>query len=352
MNRMKTGKILNVFLIVFLCVITIPVNAQKDDWKELCEQNQQLEKEIKSLIADTTSLHQTIEKYDAEQLRLNYQIDSIAAIHNALKGDVDSKKVAGVQQKVDSLNAVVKQLQDRKKELESINRQKETTLSDLKRNLSGMGVFSAIKDEQLFSQYQKLLLKPYSAITSDNLKEIESKLTSFSKMPNFTEFKAHLNACKKNKELYDAAEGLLKDKFNADLIDKTRDKLYELLDIKKSDFRKGIVKLSDVQYSEIDTLDIKLSRYGDGIALLQGIVKAVNASKIREQNQGNKTSCIDAMRSIVVSEAEEDIEKRHHYFDMIPSLNTLYRKYWDDLLADPFTYPKETETQIMQLSNE
>ena len=349
---MKTGKILNVFLIVFLCAITIPVNAQKDDWKELCEKNQQLEKEIKSLIADTTSLHLTIEKFDAEQMRLNYQIDSIAAIYNALKGDVDNKKVAGIQQKVDSLNAVVNQLQDRKKELESINRQKETTLSDLKRNISGMGAFSAIKDEQMFSHYQELLLKPYSAITSDNLKEIESKLNSFSKLPNYTEFKAHLKACKKNKELYDAAEGLLKEKFNADIIDKTRDKLYELLDIKKSDFRKGIIKLSDAQYSEIDTLDIKLSRYGDGIALLQGIVRTVNASKIREQNQGDKTSCIDAMRSIVVSEVEEDIEKRHRYFDMIPSLNTLYRKYWNDLLVDPFTYPTETETQIMQLNNE
>lgn len=352
MNRMKTGKILNTFLIVFLCATTIPVNAQRDDWKELCDKNKQLEKEIMSLFADTTSLHQTIEKFDAEQMRLNSQIDSIVVIYNDLKGCVESKKIAKIQQNIDSLNTVVKQLTGRKKELESINNQKETALSDLKRNISAMGAFSAIKDEQTFSQYQELLLKPYSEITSDNLREIESKMNSFSKLSNFAEFKTRFNACKKNKKLYDDAEGLLYNKFNPDMIDKTRDKLFELLDIKKSDFRKGIVKLSDVQYSEIDTLDIKLSRYGDGIVLLQGIVKTVNASNIREQNQGNKASCIDALRLIVVSETKEDIEKRHHYFDMIPSLNTLYMKYWDDLQADPFTYPTKSETLIMQLNNE
>lgn len=352
MNRMKTGNILNSFLTILLCIIAIPANAQRDDWKELCEKNQQIEKEIKSLIADTITLHQTFEKFDAEQMRLNYQIDSIAAILNALKGDVGSKKVAGIQQKVDSLNVVVKQLQDRKKELESINRQKETTLSDLKRNISGMGAFSAIKDKQMFSQYQEILLSPYSSISIETLCEIDSKLNTFSKLPDFTEFKARFNAYKKNKELYDVAESMLHAALDAEKIDKTRDKLYELLEIKKNDFRKGIVKLSDAQYSEIDTLDIKLSRYGDGITVLQGIVKAVNDSQVREQYKDNKLLCIDAMRSIVISDVAEDRENRQRYFDMIPSLNDLYKKYWEELQADPFSYPTESEILILQLNNE
>lgn len=352
MNRMKTGNILNSFLTILLCVIAIPTNAQKDDWKELCEKNQQLEKDIKSLIADTTTLHQAIERFDAEQLRLNEQIESIAIQLNGLKGGVDNKNVASIQHKVDSLKAVVKQLQNRKKDLESINRQKETTLSDLKRNISGMGAFSAIKDEQMYSQYQEILLRPYSSISNETLSEIDSKLNSFSKLPDFTEFNARLNACKKNKELYDVAENLLHAALDAEKIDDTREKLFELLDINENDFRKGIVKLSDAQYSEIDTLDIKLSRYGDGIAVLQGIVKAVNDSQVREQYKGNKVLCVDAMRSIVLSDVAEDKEKRQRYFDMIPSLNDLYKKYWEELQADPFSYPTESEMLILQLNNE
>ena len=352
MNRMKTGKILNSFLIILLCAIAIPANAQKNDWKELCEKNQQLEKDIKSLIADTTTLHQAIEKFDAEQLRLNEQIESIAIQLKGVKGDVDNKKVASIQYKVDYLKAVVKMLQDRKKDLESLNRQKENTLSNLKRNISGMGAFSAIKDEQMYSQYQEILLKPYSAITHDNLTEIESKMNSFSKLSDFTEFKVRFNTCKRNKELYDVAESLLLSTLDAEKIDDTRNKLYELLDIKKNDFRKGIVKLSDAQYSEIDTLDIKLSRYGDGIAVLQGIVKAVNDSQVRDQYKGNKVTCINVMRSIVISDVAEDKEKRQRYFDMIPSLNALYKNYWEELQTDPFTYPTRTETLIMQLNNE
>lgn len=352
MNRMKTGNILNSILTILLCVITIPANAQKDDWKELCEINQQLERDINSLIADTTTMHHAIEKFEAEQLRLNEQIESIAFQLNGLKGEVDKKNVASIQYKVDSLKAVIMKLQDRKKDLESINHQKENTLSNLKRNISGMGAFSAIKDEQMYSKYQEILLKPYSAITHDNLTEIESKLNSFYKLPDFSEFKVRFNACKKNKELYDVAESLLLSTLDAEKIDDTRNKLYELLDIKKNDLRKGIVKLSEAQYSEIDTLDIKLSRYGDGIAVLQGIVKAVNDSQARNQYKCNKVSCINVMRSIVISDVAEDKEKRQRYFDMIPSLNTLYKKYWEELQTDPFTYPTRTETLIMQLNNE
>lgn len=352
MNRIKTGYILNYILTILLCVIAIPANAQRDDWKELCEKNQQLEKDINSLIADTITLHQTIEKFDAEQLRLNEQIDSFAIKLNGLKEDVDNKNVASIQYKVDSLKAVIMKLQDRKKDLDSINNQKETTLFNLKRNISGMGAFSAIKDEQMYSQYQEILLRPYSSISIETLSEIDSKLNSFSELQGFTEFNVRLNACKKNKELYDVAEGLLHSALDAEKIDSTRNKLFELLDIKKNDFRKGIIKLSDAQYSEIDTLDIKLSRYGDGIALLQGIVKAVNDSQVREQYKGNKVPCVEAMRSIVISDVAEDKEKRQRYFDMIPSLNALYKKYWKELQADPFSYPTKSEILILQLNNE
>ena len=58
------------------------------------------------------------------------------------------------------------------------------------------------------------------------------------------------------------------------------------------------------------------------------------------------------MHSIVISDAPEDVENRKRYFDMIPTLKALCQKYWNELQADPFTAPTETETLIMQLKNE
>ena len=352
MNLMKTTKILKLLLVIFLCVGSLSTYAQKEDYNEQCKRNLQIEKEIQALVADTITLHQTIEKFDAEQQHLNAQIDSIAKLCNELKSDVDNKRIAVVQHKVDSLSDVVKKLQERKQELISINRKKESSLSELNRNISGMGAFSEIKDEQTYAQYQETLLRPFSEITIKELDEIDSKLKSFSKQPDYSEFYARLISCKKSKELYDAAESLLNSQYDADKIKKTRDKLYELLDIKKDDLAKGIIKLSDKQYSEIDTLDIKLSRYGDGIAVLQEIIKTVNGSNIRDQYQGQKVECIEALRSIVISDVPDDVEKRQRYFDMIPSLKNLYRNYWKELQANPFEYPTVTETLIMQLNNE
>lgn len=350
MNLMKKTQILKSLLTIFLCVVSLHANAQKEDYNEQCKINLQIEKDIKALVADTTVLHQTIVKFEAEQMRLNTEIDSVVFLCNELKCDVE--KIVDIQQRVDSLSGVLKKLQEHKNKLVSMNRQKDSTISELKRNISGMEAFSEIKYEQMYTQYQEILVRPYSVITLEKLDEIESKLELFTKMSDFAEFNARLKSCKKNKELYDIAEALLNSKFDDNAINITRNKLFELLNINKNDLKKGIIKLSDAQYSEIDTLDIKLSRYGDGIEVLQRIVKTINDSNVRERYQDNKVGCIDAMRSIVISEDTDEIEIRQRYFDMIPSLNNLYRRYWDELQVNPFACPTESEIIIMQLNNE
>lgn len=352
MNLMRIIKLFESLLAIILCVVCIPVNAQKEDYNEQCKINLKIEEKIKTLVGDTTALHQAIAKFDSEQMSLNAQIDSIAILCKKLKGDIDDKAIANIQQKVDSLSGILKNLQERKNELVSVNRQKESALSELMRNISSMGAFSKIKYEQMYTQYQEILVCPYSVINIEKLHEIESNLKLFTEMPDFEEFNARLKSCKKNKELYEAAEALLNSKFDADIIEKTRDRLYELLSIKENDLNKGIIKLSETQYSEIDSLDIKLSRYGNGIAVLQEIVKTINDSNLRDQYQGNKAACIDAMRSIVISKTTDEVEKRQRYFDVIPSLKNLYCKYWEELQVNPFAYPTASETIIMQLNNE
>ena len=111
---MKTTKILKSLLVLFLCLAVTSASAQKESWEELVNCNRQIEKEIQALLADTTALYQAIIKFGSEQSRLDVQIDSITNLCNELKGDVDNKKVATVQQKVDSLNCVAEKLQTRK----------------------------------------------------------------------------------------------------------------------------------------------------------------------------------------------------------------------------------------------
>ena len=80
MNLMKTTKILKLLLVIFLCVGSLSTYAQKEDYNEQCKRNLQIEKEIQALVADTITLHQTIEKFDAERLAVGkaYGIDLLS----------------------------------------------------------------------------------------------------------------------------------------------------------------------------------------------------------------------------------------------------------------------------------
>ena len=113
----------------------------------------------------------------------------------------------------------------------------------------------------MYTQYQEILVCPYSVINIEKLHEIESNLKLFTEMPDFEEFNARLKSCKKNKELYEAAEALLNSKFDADIIEKTRDRLYELLSIKENDLNKGIIKQGDDSFVLFFKIKLKNRSY-------------------------------------------------------------------------------------------
>lgn len=341
---MDTGRI-KIFILLLMCIGGISVNAQIELYKEYSKENLELEKKIESLAADIETLRQSIIENDATLLSLKASIDSLSNLNDKIK--MDMKNIRDLSSQIETRTKEKEELQNKKRDLVRQNVTNETELDRLETELSNNSGFQ----KEQYARYSKELTKPYSMVSKKTLEEIEQNLSSFSNYPDFAEFNARYFATKKNKKLFDSAVGLLGSKYDAGKIEQYRNQLYELLDIQKDNFSRGVVKLSAAQYAEIDTLDIKLSRYGNGIAVLQDIVKAVNSSGKREEYSGDKRKCIDALNSIVFSKKQKDVENRHRYFDMIPQLKKLLNDYWIDLQKNPFGYPTLTEQIIMQLKD-
>ena len=98
-------------------------------------------------------------------------------------------------------------------------------------------------------------------------------------------------------------------------------------------------KMTREQFQEMDSMDIKLSRFFGGINKLKEIVKTVNS--YRNQSDWDK---IKAYRDEVERSA-----KYQRYFEEIPFLKELLNKYWKELEEDPLKVRTETEEKIDKL---
>ena len=109
------------------------------------------------------------------------------------------------------------------------------------------------------------------------------------------------------------------------------------------------------QFGELDSLDVKLSRFNNGIKELKKIVEGINKNekivKIRsERRVGSKKDCLDLMRQYIVPEKGTEQDKIYQrYFAMIPYLEKLLKKYWEELKKNPFSTPTKSEVVITNL---
>ena len=142
--------------------------------------------------------------------------------------------------------------------------------------------------------------------------------------------------------------------FNHSII-KMRERVQALLNIKKDDPTKTLFKLSLEQYNELDTMDIRLSRYNNGVLRLQEIVKNVNNdSEIKglrhSANPDDKDLCKEKIERYINPVCESDAHVIYiRYFEMIPYLQKLLNDYWEELQRNPFTTPTETEKLINKM---
>lgn len=352
-NEMKVIMI-RLLVVLFSSFIVVQANGQNEKPVDLHSENIELEKEIKLQIADTISLSKMIVVFRSEVLNLEQHSDSIEKKINDISDSFDKKQLEHLDSLVKGYRQSEKQLILRKNELYSLIEKNRADLLDLKNKISDLSIYSKLKKQELYNNNILYLQRRYSLMSIQDLDTIKNTVDKFNDMPGFQTYLEKINAACVNKQLFDSATQALNSVYVGKAIENLRTELIPRLAIGHDDLRKGDFVLSKEQFSELDSLDIKLSRYYNGIKELQSIVARINNNEMIKtyRKSQDKQSCLNTMKEIIISDDDNAVAVRSRYFDMIPYLDKLLKDYWIDLNDNPLCTPNKTETIIENLIKE
>lgn len=352
------NRIYYILPILFFCSFTISVKGQNDLTKKI-EENTRLEKSIEALVKDSARLSQNI-----AQLRSNMSNDSLML--NRLKGElfelqaaVDKKAIAKLEKEIDSLKQIS---QDLDKSIDSlgvdINKvNKDIRMAEDANKTRGEYRKIELKEQEkkqkeyLDIKIKKYISLAYSQMHLDSLQALHQALSKYSVQDKSESTK--LKATIANKTIYDKGVKCINEGgISNDDIVTIRKQLIALLDIKADDAGSDKYKLNAQHFTEIDSLDIKLSRMNSGVKALQGIVDAVNADETIQacrKSKGMASSHDYTARVEALTTKKSNREAFEKYFEKIPYLKNLLDAYRKELMNPRTILPTPTEQKIKQL---
>lgn len=348
-------KVYKIFFTYFLLVVLLTspdsLYAQQEDWKGMVKKNIELKEEISNIVADTVSLTRFQNDYKSLLSEIDGRVLSVEKQIEELRSLTDSKYISKLTQTVDSLEVIMKGLDSIRRDLKAELSNRKKIQSELERELSNLDVYSRIKMDDVYERYRIVLSKRYSDITNIEIDQISHSIDSFSYRPDFVEYKKRVNAAVQNRSLYFASTNALNNVYKAEEIANLRGELSKVLLVENDNVPAGEFKLSEEQYSELDSLDIKLSRYRNGVNELKSIVAKVNNDEgiTMHRISGNKEACIAIMASIVLPNNEDTKRIYERYFNLIPYLKQMIEEYWKELQGNPLDFPGITEQKIEQM---
>lgn len=338
-------------LLLFSLCLAIPTFAQTEAWKEEMEKTIKLKEELRKAVADTVTLTKMREQYKSQLSDIELQIASTDAQISNIQKSTDSKYLAAFSKQVDSLQKVSIEIDSTKQVISAELADLKKQLSELQEDLTNMGVYNNIKNDKILDGNLLILAKSYSDITEDEMQKISHSVDVFAYRKDFEEYKKRVATAEQNCALCRRAQSALTEKFDPAEISNVRDELAKLLSIETDNIAIGQFKLTEAQFSLLDSLDIKLSRFKNGVKELKALVNAVNTNEEVEKcrTNGDKEACIAAISSIILPTNDNTKKVYERYFNLIPFLKKLLEEYWNELKENPLTYPGPIASQIENL---
>lgn len=323
-------KVYHLLFLLLLFSFAIPARGQESE-----KTNQKLQTEIEALRADADSLQ-------VQLMEWTTKVSASAKQLEVLTRSVTMMDVRMLRETVESLEQKRLSMEDSVQALDAQIRKAEGNVQALEGKLEEMKVYSdTLNKEQKQRQMQELLAQNndylnlrFSKMSMERLKAMKDSLHEFGEQKGFAQYKEHLAFATKYKPAYDMAWGCVADGEKLDSIGWLRSIFFEKL--LSSPFKD---KMTREQFQEMDSMDIKLSRFFGGINKLKEIVKTVNS--YRNQSDWDK---IKAYRDKVKRSAE-----CQRYFEVIPFLKELLEEYWKELEEDPLKTRTKTEEIIKQI---
>ena len=340
-----------------LMVLALPTSAQTSkDVEKVAKKNEELRQKIKVLKDDTALLEQRITE---NKRRLQQRTDSL----NSLKAQNETyseEQINALRQEVERLEAANTKLQAEHDGLSKVVKDKLSELEGLNIKMKDNRVYSDIQQKQQYDQNQILFSKRFSALGSEQVSDLVAHVADFQKMEGYAEYEKRVGWLKQTKDLYDECVEMLNSRYDGGRVQSLRDRLLPLRENKENK-QKGIYKLNTEQYNEMDSLDIRLSRYAGGVRELQRAIESMwrDADVKRYMQEGkDRQALIKAMRKHLVDALEvrqkdwKNQSVKERYLNMLPYLNQLYKDYLHELNDNPFRTPNvEKEILSIQLVN-
>ena len=353
---MKTmiNKVYYLSLLLTFCSLALPVRGQKA-LDEMIQKNVSLEKDIELLRQDSSKVKNGLKNILVQIEKDSVKNKELTTKYNSLLSIVSQDSVAILTQYVDSLEKQHKALEESIMSIKKDIALKTNELKNADSELQNMNVYSEIEKQQTYKNNLLYLTKRYSQMSLEKLAKLTGSMGEFRSLEGFSDYQKRVVAAVDNKKLYVTAWECVSAGKGYQDVDTLRSEIIALLEIKKDEANKGIYKLTKEQFGELDSLDVKLSRFNNGIKELKKIVEGINKNEIIVKNRserrvGSKKDCLDLMRQYIVPEKGTEQDKIYQrYLAMIPYLEKLLRDYWNELKRNPFDTPTESEKIITNL---
>lgn len=332
--------------VVFL--VPVHVGAQDNTLQKMKQENAGLEQKIAALVADTAVLSRKIADAGLRMLRLDAETDSLDRRIRQMSDSISSGFLDNLRRKADSLEKVASGLQDRSEELDSIARQRTAALARIASRMDSLTPFMRIMNENRKSRNLAVLQKKYSLMTEEELTGIILTVDDFSETDGFQDYKLKVETAFANHRLYVEAFRALNSPYDSCRVQELRTRLETVLSPKKDESI-----LTDEHFAEMDSMNIRLSRFYVGVLELKAIVAKINGNgQIKAYRaKDDRKACIDVAEKILFSQDAMSVFVRQRYFEMIPYLNELLKAYWSELQDNPIDVPTKTEKIIVQMTD-
>ncbi len=333
-------KVYHLLFLLLLSSFAIPAKGQESE-----KTNQKLQTEIEALRAYADSLQ-------VQLMEWTTKVSASARQLEVLTRSVTMMNVRMLRETVESLEQKHLSMEDSVQALDAQIRKAEGNVQALEGELEGMKVYSdTLNKEQKQRQMQELLAQnndylnlQFSKMSMERLKAMKDSLHEFAGQKGFDPYKERLAFAINYKRARDKAWACVDRGEDLDSVGWLR--LDYFMPLRESDILRG--KMTQEQFIEMDSLNIKLSRIAGGIRNLRDIVETTKGkiANLPESKSKGK-ECLE-----LISDYRDKVEgsaKYQRYFEVIPFLKKLLEEYWKELEEDPLKTLTDAEEKINKL---
>ena len=333
-------KVYHLLFLLLLFSFAIPARGQEPE-----KLNQKLQTKIEALRADAASLQ-------AQLMEWTTKVSASAKQLEVLTRSITMRDVRKLRETVDSLKQKHLSMEDSIQAFDVQIRKAKDTIQALEGKLEGMKVYSdTLNKEQKQRQMQELLAQNndylnlrFSKMSMERLKAMKDSLHEFAGQKGFDPYKERLAFAINYKRARDKAWACVDRGEGLDSVARLR--LDFFMPLRESVGLRA--KMTQEQFMEMDSLNVKLSRIAGGIRNLRDIVEITKGKIVKlPESESKGKECLKVIR--YYRDEVERSAKYQRYFEVIPFLRELLEEYWKELEEDPLKTQTKAEEIIDQL---